>query len=706
EWLHNKSSGNLSINNGGGADNSDMDRTHYFVPEEEDVDDQFLTKEELTNPVELAKAVKTRLPLYVPIIKWIRSYSKDDLVGDLISSVTVATMLVPQALAYSVLAGLDPIYGLYSGWLPLVVYAFMGGCKQLAVGPEALLSVLLGTILLDEDVEHRAEIAHSLALLVGIVSFLFGIFRFGFMGSIISRWVLSGFINAVALIIAISQLEPLLGIKFTELHPGAGPYERFWYAITHLDKADHHTIFLSIGCILFLFGMRFVKAILMKKGFKNAKYIPDIMLIVIISILIVWLGNLEAANGKGIKVLGFIDGGFPVPSFPSFSIEHFRTMLPEAILIVIIGFVEATAVSKGLATKHNYSISSNRELVAFGTANILGSIFKAYPVYASIPRTSIQDSSGSRTCLSGFLTSCLLLITSMFLTRLFKYLPYATMASIIFVAAFGLLEIHEVIFLWKTRSWYDFAQFMVALLATFVLEVEMGVLISLGMCIFLVLRHSSSPHVYSVLGRVPGTNRFKDVSKFPEAEPIEGILLIRIDEVLYFANISQFKQLLAEIEKMMDKSAIEAGNGGTPLQSIVINIVNIPQVDASALLTIQEMVEAYHKRNIKVAFVQMSEKIKDSFKKSGLFDLITAQMIFESNYEAVTYLEHNAPQEGDAVGMHDLSLDIPSTREAFDNDDEDLSYTPRSGHGAILNNDIKLEDYSDIEDSEEFIHHK
>ncbi|GAM17493.1 hypothetical protein SAMD00019534_006680 [Acytostelium subglobosum LB1] len=676
------------------------DRSHYFVPmpEEDDNEDKFLTKEELTNPKELVKAVRTRLPLYVPIVNWIRSYSKQDLVGDVLSSITVATMLVPQALAYAILAGFkNPIIGLYSGWLPLVIYAFMGSCKQLAVGPEALLSVLLGTILLDEpDDATKIETAHALAFLVGCVSFLFGLIQFGFMGSIISRWVLSGFINAVALIIAISQLEALIGIDFG-LHE-AGPYQKFWYAITHLGEADKATILLSLGCVLFLLAMRVLKGVLVSRGFKNAKYIPDILLVVIISILITWLADLQ---NHGVQILGHFQGGFPIPAFPRFDLDQLRRLLPQAILIVIVGFVEATAVSKGLATKHNYSISSNRELVAFGTANILGSIFQTYPVFASIPRTSIQDSSGSRTCLSGFLTSCLLLFTCIFLTKLFVYLPKATMASIIFVAAFGLLEIHEVIFLWKTRSWYDFAQFMVALLATFILEVEVGVMVSIGMCIFLVLRHSSSPHVYSVMGRVPGTNRFKDVSKFPEAEPIEGILLIRIDEVLYFANISQFKQLLAEIEKMMDKSAIEAGSGGTPLQSIIINIVNIPAVDASALLTIQEMVEAYHKRNVKVAFVQMSEKIRDSFKKSGLYDLITPQLIFESNYEAVTYLENNTGHNanelhgdggiGSGEGVHSSSL----LKSSGYFEEEQLN-------GAIVNDGIRMDDFSDP-DSDEFI---
>ncbi|EGG21441.1 Sulfate transporter [Cavenderia fasciculata] len=686
EWIH------QSVKNDNDAvlNVSTNDRSPYFLsPQEEDDHLDLLTKEELANPKQLAKAVSLRIPRYVPILKWIKSYNKQDAIGDILSAITVAIMLVPQGLAYAILAGLPPIYGLYSGWLPLVIYSFMGSCKQLAVGPEALLSVLLGSILAGFPDSEVVEVSHALAFLVGIISFLFGIFQFGFLGSIISRWVLSGFINAVALIIAISQLDAIIGVKF---HGHMGPYEKFYFAITHIGDANVRTIVLSVCCVFFLFAMRFVKQGLVKKGFINAKYIPEIMLCVVGSILITFFFGLDEGE-KGVLIVGPMDGGFPVPRFPRLQFDELQKLLPQAFLMVVVGFVEATAVSKSLATKHNYSISSNRELVAFGTCNILGSIFRCYPVFSSIPRTSIQDMAGSRTCLSGFLTSNILLFTCLFLTRLFTYLPICTMAAIIFVAAIGLLELHEVVFLWKTRSWYDLIQFMIALLSTFILEVELGILISVGMCIFLVLKHSSSPHVYSVLGRVPGTNRFKDVSKFPEAEPIEGILLVRVDEVLYFANIGQFKQLLSEIERMMDKAGSESGNGSVPLQSIIINVCNIPVVDASALLTLQEMVEAYHKRNVKVAFVQVSEKIKESFKKSGLYDIITPQFIFDSNFEAVTFLEQHIEAK---LPENQSSVDGAPTKNHFE-DDEDYN-----DQGAIISDGLRMDDYSDP-DSDDFI---
>jgi MFS superfamily sulfate permease-like transporter len=301
------------------------------------------------------------------------------------------------------------------------------------------------------------------------------------------------------------------------------------------------------------FVHRFFKQFLVRKGLKNAKYIPEIMLCVLLGIFSAKGMRLDKA---GVAILGdkIGEAGFPIPKWPHMSMTVVSELISDCLLMVIVGFVEATAVSKSLATKHNYTVSSNRELVAFGVANMLGSIFRAYPSFASIPRTSVQDMAGSRTCLTGFLVSWFMLITILFLTPLFYFLPLVSMAAIIFVAAFGLLEVHEAVFLWKTKSWTDLIQFTIALLATFILEVELGILISVGMCIFLVLKHSSAPHTYSVLGRIPYTQNYKDVSKFPDAERIPGILLIRVDEVLYFANISNFKQLLQDIEVRSDFS--------------------------------------------------------------------------------------------------------------------------------------------------------
>jgi len=308
--------------------------------------------------------------------------------------------------------------------------------------------------------------------------------------------------------------------------------------------------------------------------------------------------------------------------------------------MVIVGFVEATAVSRGLAAKHNYQVSPNRELVAFGCANIVGSFFQTYPCFASIPRTSIQDSAGSRTCLCGFITSCLLLLTILFLTPLFYFLPHVTMAAIIFVAAFGLIEVHEAIFLWKTKSWKELFQFAIAFFSTFLLQVELGILISVGMCIFLVLKHSSTPHVYSVLGRMPGSGFFKDVAKNPDAEPIEGIILIRIDETLMFANMGEFKLLLDDLEKLTTKK-IEEGSSTARIQAIAINCSNIPNMDASALLTLLEMVETYNHRGVRVVFIQINEAIHRMFELGGLLKLIGEESIFESNHGAIRYLEVN-----------------------------------------------------------------
>eukprot|EP00026_Physarum_polycephalum_P002625 Phypoly_transcript_02632.p1 GENE.Phypoly_transcript_02632~~Phypoly_transcript_02632.p1 ORF type:complete len:638 (+),score=82.57 Phypoly_transcript_02632:774-2687(+) len=542
-------------------------------------------------------------------------------------------MLVPQGLAYAILAGVPPVYGLYTGWLPLIVYSIMGSCKQLAVGPEALLAVLLGSLLDKYDPEEAAKVAHLMAFVVGTISFIFGAVRFGFMHNVISRWVLAGFINAVALIIALSQLDTLLGFKFER---GLDPYEKFLYACEHIHRTNKYTVTMGVVGIVFLFAVRTIKKRLAKKGFKNVKYFPEVMALVIAGIVFMYFtkwGDESAwggSVGKGVKILGKIEGGFPSPKAPHFSLSEIQEMAGDCLLIVIVGFVEATAVSRTLATKHGYQISSNRELIAFGVANMLGSFFQTYPSFASIPRTSIQDSAGSRTCLCGFLVSTLCLIVVLFLTPLFYYLPNVAMGSIIFVAAFGLVELEELFFLWKTRSWKDFAMFWIAAIATFILGVELGVLIAVGMCIFIVLKQASTPQVYSVLGR-SDDGQFKDVSKFPDAAPIEGVILVRIDEVLTFANMGEFKLLLENLQVIKDSSA--------SIAAVVLNFKNVGSVDASTLLTFHEMIESYHAKHIQVGFVEMNEKVFARFKIAGVVKQVGSEYFFDSNLAAIDFIE-------------------------------------------------------------------
>lgn len=602
-----------------------LDMLHHEMEEDEM---EMWSTEDIKNVKTFTSTLWKKVPYYVPAIKWVRAYSRQDFIGDLLASITTAVMLVPQGLAYAILAGLPPLYGLYTGWIPLVIYAVMGSCKQLAIGPEALLAVLLGSLLDKYDEADAIRIAHLMALVVGVISLIFGSVRFGFMHNVISRWVLAGFINAVAFIIALSQLDTLLGLKFDK---GLDPYEKFIFACENIKDTNKYTVSIAVVGISFLFGMRFFKKWLIKKGYKNAKYIPEVMMIVIFGIIFMKVSDWES---NGVKILRDVPGDFPVPKMVELSLSEIQEMAGDCLLIVIVGFVEATAVSRSLATKHGYQISSNRELVAFGAMNIIGSFFQIYPCFASIPRTSIQDSAGSRTCLCGFLTSCFLLITILCLTPLFFYLPNVVMASIIFVAAFGLLEVHEAIFLYKTKSWSDLTQFVIACLATFILGVELGILISVGMCIFLVLKQASTPQVYSVLGRGEDGD-LKDVSKYPDASPIEGVTFVCIEEVLTFANMGEFKLLLENLEKVIK----ETENSTQSIKGLAINMKNVSSVDASALLTFHEMVEAYKTRGMKTCFVEVNEKVLARFEIAGIKQLVGTDCFFSSNESALQYLE-------------------------------------------------------------------
>jgi MFS superfamily sulfate permease-like transporter len=306
-------------------------------------------------------------------------------------------------------------------------------------------------------------------------------------------------------------------------------------------------------------------------------------------------------------------------------------------MIAIIGFVHSTMVAKNYARKHNYVVSSNRELVAYGMVNTCGSFFGAYPAFASLSRSSVNDLAGCKSQLSGFITSIIVLLTMLFLTSLFYYLPMVVMASIIIVATIGLFEIHDIIFLFKIRSWIEIFLMIFIVIFTMFLGVETGIIITLGISLLMVLKHTTVPQL-SILGRIPGTNKFKDISLFPGAVTQDGQLIIRIEESLFFANIGQVKDLIDRIEKLGSKSAHPSSKFiETPLESFIIDGKNICRIDASAVQVLKEMFIDYKKRNIHICLVKFKPNVIKTFQLAGIFEVLGANCIFPSISSAVDF---------------------------------------------------------------------
>ncbi|MCB0618959.1 MAG: solute carrier family 26 protein, partial [Saprospiraceae bacterium] len=479
------------------------------------------------------------LKSYFPAFDWITNYRRDDLKGDLSAGLTVGVMLIPQGMAYAMIAGLPPIYGLYASTIPLLIYALLGTSRQLAVGPVAMVSLLTAAgvgALAEGGTEAYLQMAILLALLVGGIQFLLGVFRLGFLVNFLSHPVISGFTSAAALIIGLSQLKHLLGIPLGRSH--------------HI-----HEILIEAGQRIgelhwptFLIGLGGIGLILLVK--KVSRAIPGPLLAVVFGILAVWLFGL---SGEGVKIVGTVPQGLPSFELPAFSWGTTGALMPIALTIALVSFMESIAVAKAIQAKHkNYKVIPNQELIALGLANVGGSFFQAYPTTGGFSRTAVNDQAGARTGLAAIISAALILLTLLFLTPLFYYLPQAILASVIMVAVFGLIDIKEAVHLWHANR-TDFFMLIVTFLATLSLGIEQGIGVGVVLSLVMVIFRTTRPHI-AVLGKVPGTPYYRNIERFEKVEQRPDLLILRFDAQLYFANVNFFKDTLAELVQRKGKA--------------------------------------------------------------------------------------------------------------------------------------------------------
>lgn len=532
---------------------------------------------------------------YFPILESIKTYSASLFKSDLSAGLTVGVMLIPQGMAYAMIAGLPPIYGLYASTFPIIVYALLGTSRQLAVGPVAMVSLLTASsvaMIADTGTNQYIMLAITLALLVGLIQFLLGAFRLGFLVNFLSHPVISGFTSAAALIIGFSQLKHLLGINIPRSHH---VHEIIWNAIQRFGETNWYS--LGIG----LAGIVIIK--LLKK---YAKSIPSQLVAVVFGIVAVYVFSLV---DKGVKIVGDIPSGLPGMSLPSFSMDVWQSLISAALAIALVSFMESIAVAKAIHAKHkDYKLSANQELIALGMANIVGSFFKSYPVTGGFSRTAVNDQAGARTTIASILSVILIVLTLLFLTPLFYYLPKTILASVIMVAVFGLIDFKEAKHLWHTDK-NDFIMLIVSFLATLFLGIEQGIAIGVLLSLAALLFRTSRPHVAS-LGKIPGTNHYRNVDRFEEVEQRDDVLILRFDGQLYFANAEYFR----------DKVASLAKEKGQTLKMIIINSESISDIDSSALHVIEDMFHEYRTDGVQLVFTSMIGPVRDIMQKSGLFE--------------------------------------------------------------------------------------
>ena len=548
---------------------------------------------------------------YMPILEWLPRYDKRHLGGDLSAGLTVGVMLIPQGMAYAMIAGLPPIYGLYASTLPLIIYALLGTSRQLAVGPVAMVSLLTAAgvgSLAAGGTETYIALAIALALFVGLIQFLLGAFRLGFLVNFLSHPVISGFTSAAALIIGLSQLKHLLGVDIARSHH---VHEIVLEAIGRVSEINMTTLLIGLGGVLLIIGAK-----------RLHKAIPGPLLAVVFGILLVW--GLGLAQ-QGVKIVGAVPGGLPSFSVPQIQYSTIQDLLPIALAIALVSFMESIAVAKAIQAKHkDYEVVANQELIALGAANIGGAFLQSYPVTGGFSRTAVNDQSGAKTGLAAVFSAALIVLTLLFLTPLFYYLPKAILASVIMVAVFGLIDVKEAKHLWKAdRS--DFWMLIITFLATLGLGIEQGIGIGVVLSLGFIIFRTSRPHI-AELGQVPGTPYYRNVERFETVLQKDDLLIIRLDAQLYFANVDFFK------DKMQ---ALIQSKPENKLRTIIINAESINAIDSTAMHAISDLIDDWRKHDLAVYLTGVKGPVRDALVKGHLMEKIGSQNFYMSVQEGV-----------------------------------------------------------------------
>lgn len=552
---------------------------------------------------------------FFPFLGWLRPYKKQYFPKDILGGITVGIILVPQGMAYAMIAGLPPVYGLYASLFPILVYAFLGTSRQLAVGPVAMDSLLvaagLGTLAIS-GLENYIAMAIFLAFSVGAIQFLLGLARMGFLVNFLSRPVISGFTSAAALIIMFSQLKHLLGVsvegstQFHELLVNA------WGQLGATNPYD-----LGIG----LLGI--VLIVLLKKWDKR---IPGALLAVVLGILGVYFFGLETWD---VELVGEIPKGLPAFSVPDIKLRHFLEIWPIALTLALIGYLEAISIGKAMEEKNEeYTIDANQELVALGSSNMIGSFFQSYPVTASFSRSAISNSSGVRSNFASLFSVAMVVVTLLFLTPLFYYLPNAVLASIIMVSVFGLIDVAYPKRLWRLRK-DEFLVLLFTFLITLFIGIKEGILIGVLFSLLLMVYRTSKPH-FAVLGNIRGTDYYKNIDRFGEEVEIrEDLLIIRFDAQLYFGNASFFKAQL--FKHVMAK--------GEKLRGVVLNAEAINYIDSTAARMLVTVIGELQQKGVRFFIAGAIGPTRDIVFSSGIIDLLKKEHLFVQTKEAVAYFD-------------------------------------------------------------------
>jgi len=528
----------------------------------------------------------------VPLFHTLKNYKKSFVRADLFAGITVASILIPQAMAYAMLAGMPAIYGLYGGLIPLLVYAIFASSTKMSVGPVAVsaLLILSGVSQIAEPgSEEYISLVLAAGLLIGLSQAVLGFFRLGFVVNFLSHPVIVGFTSAAAIIILVSQLKDALGITMPSFD---NILEICAYCFKHIAEFNPISLGLTLTTMAIIIGFK-----------KINRAIPGPLIAVIISIALSYILNFES---RSVDIVGEIPQGLPSFYQVSLGIDQVKLLIPTILTVTLIGIVESIGIAKALEAKHrDHRVFPNSELKALGYAKIAGAFFQAIPSSGSFTRSAINSEAGAKTNVSSLITVAMMVLTLLFFTEVFYYLPKPVLAGIILVSVFSLFNIKEAKHLWKIHK-PDFFMMFITFVCTLLLGIELGVLVGVLFSVLAILYKISSPNIVT-LGNIQGTKSYKDVTRFAEAKERDDMVVFRFENQIFFANASVFKDKILEyIDEKPD------------LKYILLDARLIHDLDSSGSHVLYEVDMLLKEKDIELHMCGAIGPVRDMLYKSGL----------------------------------------------------------------------------------------
>ncbi len=568
------------------------------------------------------------LKQYIPAIDWLFNYRREDLSGDVVAGLIVAIMLVPQGMAYALLAGLPPEAGLYASILPLLMYSVFGSSRVLAVGPVAIVSLMVAAVagdLAEVGAPQYSAVALILALMSGSFLLLMGIIRLGFLVNFMSHPVISGFTSAAALVIGFSQLKHLLGVSLPRTHH---VHEILTATVQRAADINAATLMIGAGSIaVLLFCAGPLERILRNRNLAptavNVVTKSGPLFAVVLFTSLVWALRLDTK--LGVRVIGDIPSGLPPFSPVPWDSGLWWELIPAAFLISVVGFIESVSVAKSLASKRRQRIDANRELVGLGAANIGAAYTGGYPVTGGFSRSVVNFTAGANTPLASLCTAGLVLLTVLILTPLFYYLPNAVLAAIIVVAVVQLLDIKTLRHAWR-YSRADAAALIMTFISVLAVGIELGIVFGIVASLVMYLWRTSRPHV-AVVGRVGDSEHFRNIERH-EVRTCKHVVALRIDASLYFANT-----------RFLEDTVLRHVSENPELKHVVLICSAINFIDASALETLYDLIAELRDGNVLLHLSEVKGPVEDRLRRTDFIDQLEPGRIFLSTDEAMRALE-------------------------------------------------------------------